>query len=100
MDVIRQANSMSEDNVGGVLVLCPYGMRVKVICDWSRGPVTLRDSREGPVVSGAAPLGDFRPLVLLFKPQSFKRKINNLLHNFTLFLTYIQSGGSKTQKCA
>lgn len=48
------------------LVLCPRGMRVKVICDWARGLATLRGSGEGPVVSGAAPLGGFRTMPLYF----------------------------------
>lgn len=37
-----------------------------MICDWARGLATLRGSGEGPVVSGAAPLGGFRPVALYF----------------------------------
>ncbi len=67
-------------------VLCPCGIRVKVICDWARGLATIRGSGKGCVVSGAAPLGRFRPLALCFN-LPFKRRINNLLHNFALFPT-------------
>lgn len=47
-------------------LLCPRGMRVKVICDEAWGLAILRGSREGSVISGAAPLGGFRPLALWF----------------------------------
>lgn len=47
-------------------LLCPRGMRVKVIYDEAWGLAILRGSREGSVISGAAPLGGFRPLALWF----------------------------------
>lgn len=91
---------MSEDNILRCSVSCPCGMRVKVICDWAQGPATLRGKAGRALfVSGAAPLGGLRPLALYFS-LPLRGKINNLLHNFTLFSSHASRAEEADLKCA
>lgn len=82
---------MSEDNV----LLCPCGMRGKVICDRARGLSTFRGGGEGPVVSGAAPLGG--PLALHF---NLPLRGESISYYITLhFFSHLHPGQRK-QICA